>query len=73
MNASVCVFFATQLVYSLYLYNGQFVGYLNENNVAGWNSTVKLNYGPVLARYIKLDSFTFRVRLCLHDPLLSCF
>ena len=73
MSASVCVFFATQLVCSLYLYDGQFVGYLNENNVAGWNNTVKLNYGPVLARYIKLDSFTFRVRLCLHDPLLSCF
>ena len=67
------VLFATQLVCSLYLYDGQFVGYLNENNVAGWSSTVRLNYGPVLARYIKLDSFTFRVRLCLRHRLLAYF
>jgi hypothetical protein len=43
------------------LYYGQFVGYLNEPNAAGWSSSLRLNYGPVVARYIKLDSFTYRV------------
>ena len=47
----------------MYLYYGQFVGYLNEANAAGWSSTLRLNYGPVVARFIKLDSFTYRVSI----------
>jgi hypothetical protein len=48
---------------SLFLPGGQFVGFLNEPNIAGWSATLRQNYGPVVARYIKLDGFSFRVRV----------
>ena len=64
-------FDVSELVASLFLPNGQFVGYLNEPNIAGWSSALRQNYGPVLARYIKLDGFSFKVRFYVSESHLQ--